>query len=122
MTLKRWLLRALARDRGAADAVPAMGGVKAPPPRPRRAVPREYRSLHDYLDGRFATTVVLTFGQIEDLLGFALPDPARHQLEWWSNVERPGPAPAQSRSWTEASRLATANLQAQIVVFERDPA
>jgi hypothetical protein len=122
LTLKQWLWRAVANEREPADAVPTTGAVKAPPPRPRRAVPREYLSLHDYLDGRFATTVVLTFGQIEDLLGFALPDPARHQQEWWSNVEPPGPAPAPSRSWTEASRLATANLRAQIVVFERDPA
>ena len=122
MTLKRWLLRAVASGRGATEDVPAMGGVKARPPRPRRTVPREYLSLHDYLDRRFATTVVLTFGQIEDLLGFKLPDLARHQQEWWSNVELPGPAPAPSRSWTEASRQATANLQAEIVVFERDPA
>jgi hypothetical protein len=122
LMLKRWLPGSLASDRGPVEAGPTTSAVEAPPPRPRRAVPREYRSLHDYLDGRFATTVVLTFGQIEDLLGFALPDPARHQQEWWSNVEPPGPAPAPSRSWTEARRLATANLRAQIVVFERDPA
>jgi hypothetical protein len=30
---------------------------------------------------------VLTFGQIEDLLGFALPAPARVQRDWWGNSD-----------------------------------
>jgi hypothetical protein len=37
----------------------------------------KYVSLYKYLDGRFADRVVLKFTEIEDLLGFALPDLAR---------------------------------------------
>ena len=37
----------------------------------------KYKALYEYLDNRYANTVVLTFAQIEDLLGFTLPDPAR---------------------------------------------
>lgn len=83
------------------------------------AVPGEYRALHKYLDERFADTVVLTFAQIEDLLGAPLPDAARLEPEWWVNAETdPSPSP-QSRAWIQASRTAKANLPAQIVVFDR---
>jgi hypothetical protein len=85
-------------------------------------VPRGYLSLHKYLDGRFADTVVLTFAQIEDLLGFALPDPARVRPEWWSNTEAPSALPAPSWSWLLASRTACPKLAARTVAFERTPA
>ncbi len=78
-----------------------------------------YLSLYKYLANRYADTVVLTFGQIEDLLGFTLPEPARLRLDWWTS---PGPEPASSShsdSWILANRTATPNLLAQIVVFER---
>ena len=40
-------------------------------------VPCEYRALYAYLEHRYASVVGLTFEQIEALLGFALPTPAR---------------------------------------------
>ena len=86
------------------------------------AVPAEYLALHKYLDERYANTVVLTFGEIEDLIGSALPDLARLQLEWWATADAVSGQSAQSRSWTQASRSAKANLQAQTVVFERGSA
>jgi hypothetical protein len=86
---------------------------------PAVAVPAEYLSLYKYLDNRFADTVVLTFSQIEDLLGFTLPALARLHKEWWGNVDADGPSSAHSRSWIQASRTATPNLLAQSVVFER---
>ena len=39
--------------------------------------------LFDYLEERYAQTVVLTFEQIEDLLGTGLPEPARRDGGWW---------------------------------------
>jgi hypothetical protein len=85
----------------------------------RYAVPAAYLGLHKYLDDRYANTVVLTFAEIEDLLGFTLPDLARLQQDWWANADPDGIPSDQSRSWTQASRTATPNLLAQIVVFER---
>ena len=35
-------------------------------------MPGKYKSLYQYLENRYANTVVLTFAQIEDLLGFTL--------------------------------------------------
>lgn len=93
--------------------------MEAPARLQRFAVPREYLSLHKYLENRFADTVVLTFAQIEDLLGFALPDLARLQQEWWANADANGIPSAQARSWTQASRTATPHLLARTVLFER---
>jgi hypothetical protein len=89
---------------------------QAPAP-PRFTGPAEYRILHKYLRDRFADTVVLTFAQIEDLLGCALPDVARLRLDWWATTDE---APsAQSRTWTQASRTAVPNLLARTVMFDR---
>ena len=75
--------------------------------------------LYQYLDNRFADTVVLTFAQIEALLGFTLPDFARLRPDWWATPEADAVPSSQSRSWVEASRTATPNLRAQSVMFER---
>ena len=81
-------------------------------------VPAEYRALHKYLADRFADTVVLTFAQVEDLLGFPLPEGARLRLTWWV-ADDDGGASAHSRAWNDAGRTATPNLRAQTVAFER---
>jgi hypothetical protein len=82
-------------------------------------VPAEYRSLHKYLNNRFADTVVLTFEQIEALLGFALPDFARRRVDWWAGAAEGGVLSNQASAWTHACRVATPNLLAQSVMFER---
>lgn len=82
----------------------------------------EYQRLYVYLRDRYANCVVLTFAQIEDLLGFVLPEPARREAEWWGLGDASSaPHSEQSASWTLASRTATVNLAAQRVVFERAP-
>ena len=83
------------------------------------AVPSEYRLLHKYLDERFADTVVLSFGEIEDLIGSTLPMSARVEPTWWANPDSDHTPSAQSESWTQASRTAKANLVARTVAFER---
>jgi hypothetical protein len=80
----------------------------------------EYESLHKYLRDRYANRVVLTLAEIEDLLGFSLPDLARLQSAWWNGGEFAGAPSPQSIAWTLAGRTATVNLRAQNVVFERD--
>ena len=79
----------------------------------------EYRLLYKYLRDRYADLVVLTFAEIEDLVGFSLPAPARLQLEWWGTAGPIAQRTAQSNAWTLASRTATVNLTAQRVAFER---
>ena len=104
--------------RGPAPAIERIFDLEAPEPRQRR-MSGEYSSLYTYLENRYARTVVLTFGQIEALLGFALPDLARTDQEWWTSAGAGAPQPRYSDAWTLASRTAAPNLPAQIVVFER---
>ena len=80
----------------------------------------EYRLLHSYLRDRFADRLVLTFLQIEDLLGFKLPHPAWTQREWWDTVDAAGQPTRQSGAWLQAGRSASVNLTARCVVFERE--
>jgi hypothetical protein len=91
-------------------AGPARGGE----PEPRRELLRpvrhpagQYEPVCRYVENRYADTVVLTFAEVEDLLGFSLPDLARVQLEWWAS------------SLAVTSRTVTPNLAAEIVSFER---
>ena len=75
--------------------------------------------LHKYLDDRYADAVVLTFAEIEDLIGFALPEMARSSDEWWTT---PDPDTTRSRfadSWLQARRTARPNLRALTVAFDR---
>ena len=74
---------------------------------PVAPISAKYFSLTAYVENRYANTVVLTFAEIEDLLGFALPSVARLQEAWWADA------------LTVASRSIKANLAAQTVVFER---
>lgn len=77
--------------------------------------------LFDYLEERYAQTVVLTFEQIEDLLGSGLPEPARRDGGWWLEPQTgtTGGTTGGARTWTLAGRTARPNLQAQTVTFER---
>jgi len=79
----------------------------------------QYLSLHLYLLNRYANRVVLTFSEIEDLLGFALPNRARLEAGWWAIGNSSIPGPQRSDTWVLAKRTATPNLRAQVVVFER---
>lgn len=87
--------------------------------RPRKRRLSSYPLLHQYLEDRYAQTVVLTFAEIEDLLGSALPEQARRQHEWWTRPAPGAPQPGYSDSWTLANRIARPNLPAQTVAFER---
>ena len=88
-------------------------------PRPRAVVTGAYAALYKYLADRYADTVVLTFAEIEDILGFTLPDVARLRAEWWTDPDPDSPRPIYSDSWVLASRTAQPNMLAMIVVFDR---
>jgi len=83
--------------------------------RSRTDMPREYAPLHSYLDQRYASLVVLSFEQVESLLGFALPAAARADRAWWTS------SGGHTSAWATARRSATPNLLARNVAFERLP-
>ena len=83
----------------------------------RRRMSGEYLALYTYLENRYATTVVLTFQQIEALLGFPLPSVAQSDPSWWTAANT-----ADLRyqdAWKLADRTAAPNLPARTVVFVR---
>ena len=79
----------------------------------------EYHLLGKYLEERFANRVILSFSEIEDLLGFALPAHARELQAWWGSTVLQS---SQSDAWLGAGRTASVNLLSRSVVFERDAA
>ena len=83
------------------------------------AMSGKYSPLHKYLENRYADVIVLTFGQIEDLLGFMLPQLAHTHPDWWTLGEPNEDGPRHSDAWTLAGRTATPNLQARTVIFKR---
>ena len=99
----------------ASERPPAVFSIERSTPR----VPAEYVSLYTYLEHRYASVVVLTFEQMEALLGFALPASAGTEREWWTAAAADAHRPASA--WMAAGRTATPNLSARTVTFERLP-
>ena len=113
MTWSQWISR-WTGQRVSAPEVPHAPEASAPS---RRRMSGEYAALHKYLENRYAQTVVLTFQQIEALLGFPLPPMARADAGWWT-----APATPDGRyqdAWKLADRTAAPNLMARTVIFER---
>jgi hypothetical protein len=104
--------------RGSAAYHPRETHADTPKP-PGRVMSGKYVLLYKYLENRYANTVVLTFKEIEDLLGFTLPDQARLHQEWWTEAAAGVAGSNYSDSWILASRTAMPNLLARTVVFER---
>jgi hypothetical protein len=84
---------------------------------PARPMSGEYLALHTYLAGRFADTVVLSFAQIESLLGFPLPATAGNDAAWWTAAATA--EPRQQDAWRLARRTASPNLTTRVVTFDR---
>ena len=114
----KWIRRQALTAIAVADA-PAAEPQTRKPSGETAKVPGKCVGLHNYLSNRYADMVVLTFSQLEDLLGFPLPDSARTQKEWWTNPESDGGTSSCAGAWILAGRTATPNLMARTVTFER---
>ena len=115
MTLLESVRRLLRRARPVSESPRIIFAVARTAP----GVPAAYLSLYTYLEHRYASIVVLTFEQMEALLGFALPAPACTERDWWTGAAvDPN---RHSEAWMGARRTATPNLSARTVTFERLP-
>ncbi len=117
----KWIVAKYGR---AAQHQPSAPAVPVPQPKRHPAhISGRYGLLYTFLESRYADMVVLTFGQIEDILGFPLPASSRTHLEWWTATEVPAGSSAdetgQSDAWRLAGRTAQPNLTARTVAFER---
>ena len=115
IALMRWWTRRLIARSSPIEA-------PAAPARRMRSYNGEYLALHVYLRDRFADSIVLTFSQVEDLLGFALPPAARADAEWWREPHDGVARTTQAEAWQLASRSAVVNMAASCILFERQPA
>jgi len=95
------------------DGAGELADIARPPVR----VFRPYSSLNAYLEHRYVSNVVLTFEQIESLLGFSLPASASTEREWWTSPT--GEIDGHTEAWTLTGRTATPNLFARTVAFNR---
>jgi hypothetical protein len=96
------------------DHLPESDPARAPASRSASST-----AFHKYLADRYADAVVLTFAEIEDLTGFALPARARMSVDWWTSPD-PGAGSSQlAEAWLQAHRTARPNLQARTVAFDR---
>ena len=85
----------------------------------RRAASRgKYAPLHRRLAGLTGAVWRASFREIEDVLGFELPDSARLYPAWWSNGDRHSHALA----WVAAGFRVRPVLHDEAVVFERPDA
>ena len=66
----------------------------------------EYQGLYKYLHDRFADRIVLTFGEIEDLVGAPLPAEAWEQAAWWVSEDAAAPRSAVAELTSEVIRQA----------------
>ena len=83
---------------------------------PRSRTQSKYDPLYNYLSDSQDRSIRMTFNQIERVLGFDLPSPARRHNAWWAN-EREG-THSHARSWLEASyETQMVDLTSQSVTF-----
>lgn len=79
-----------------------------------------YDPLRDYLAGCGRDEVTLSFDQVEEILGRALPDSARKYDAWWANAgDSPTTRHSHARSWCAAGYRARADRAAGRVAFYR---
>lgn len=78
-----------------------------------------YAPLQHYLSEHDQSSVVLTYDQIESLIGRKLPPTAygNHKRQWWANTE----SHSQALAWLRANRKAKLDVNLDQVVFKREP-
>lgn len=61
----------------------------------------KYDALYEYLRGQSLQRFVLSFAQIEDIIGYQLPSSAVRP-QWWENATDPNSSHVQCRAWRAA--------------------
>ena len=77
-----------------------------------------YEPLTRFLQHQPGSAVRLSFAQIEQLVGFKLPDTAQHEPDWWSNALSDD---AEAQAWLAAGfRSEEVDLAAGELTFRRE--
>lgn len=79
----------------------------------------KYDLLRDHLMAIKSPSVMMSFTEIEAILGAALPRSARAHREWWANETNPATGHGHCRSWQLAGYGAFPDMAAELVTFRR---
>ena len=80
----------------------------------------KYDTLRDWLRACGRSEVSLSFAELEQILGFALPPSARKYAQWWENVGSPvADNHPRARAWHAGGYRASADRARQRVSFTR---
>jgi hypothetical protein len=83
------------------------------------AMATKYDPLRLHLKRATTSSIVLTFAEIERVIGAGLPPTAAKRSEWWANETSPASRHVQCQAWRDAGFNAFPNLGARIVTFRR---
>jgi hypothetical protein len=78
-----------------------------------------YDLLYDYLRKQAASSVEMTFTDVERVIGQSLPKTARARSQWWVNETNPKSRHVQCHAWRDAGYDAEVDLVAQTVIFRK---
>jgi hypothetical protein len=79
----------------------------------------KYQPLADHLSAYSGNVWPATFGEVETVLGFALPKAARTQSAWWSNESHA----SHTRAWTgEGWIVGDVDRKAETLIFKKPDA
>jgi hypothetical protein len=80
----------------------------------------EYDALRDYLREQKLAELVLSFEQVEEIIGFALPRAAQ-RASWWETLRSPQEKMPQREACLEAGFVATRLPDGKSVRFRKMP-
>jgi hypothetical protein len=92
--------------------------TKANQGEPRPAPVNDYEALRDYLKHQELSELVLSFDQIEEIIGAALPRAAQ-RASWWDSLRSPQEKMPQREACLAAGYVATRMPDGQSVRFRR---
>lgn len=79
----------------------------------------KYQPMHQWLIGSRETSVVATFAELENILGFQLPLSARAHRQWWGN-ERVHHRHTYCRAWLDAGfKTENVNVAEETLIFRK---
>ena len=78
----------------------------------------KYSLLFEFLAERSGNQIEITFSELEQILGFKLPDSAYLYRPWWANQAKSGHS--QAMAWdTAGGKTKLVNLEEEKLMFER---
>ena len=77
----------------------------------------KYDSLEKYLANYGKEEIIMTFADIERIIGFSLPASAVNHAEWWANEGKDSSFHSHTKAWRSAGYKVRANRPERKVVF-----